>query len=100
MGGVSFAERANDQPAAFATRGLDKGRGIGGGGRGRLLRRPQAQASDPRARAVRRGRLEIGRASCRDRVCQSGEISVVALSLTKTARDNLCVQARTRRVNN
>src|SRR3546814_15474739 len=29
------------------------------------------------------GRLEIGRASCRERVCQYVELSVVAVSLTK-----------------
>src|SRR3546814_20611599 len=39
----------------------------------------------PRLRAPRQ---EIGRASCRDRVCQYDEISVVAVSLKKKIQDH------------
>src|SRR3546814_12910967 len=46
-----------------------------------LRRRRHERA--PRSRIRHRRRLEIGRASCRERVCQYVSISVVAVSLTK-----------------
>src|SRR3546814_18590239 len=46
--------------------------------------------SDESARARRRAdRAEIGRASCRERVCQYVEISVVAVSLKKKQQDKI-----------
>src|SRR3546814_13375070 len=35
--------------------------------------------------------VEIGRASCRERVCQYVSISVVAVSLKKKKRDDTCI---------
>src|SRR3546814_17928739 len=43
----------------------------------------RAEAPDKPARQAGGGPFEIGRASCRERVCQYGWISVVAVSLQK-----------------
>src|SRR3546814_17043188 len=56
-------------PGGTGQLGVDRGRGVGG-----LLRRDAACACV---------RAQIGRASCRERVCQYGSISVVAVSLKK-----------------
>src|SRR3546814_16297165 len=69
---------------AFAT--FLAGRGVGllsTGGSAQVLREAGlavVEVADPTGSPEI---LEIGRASCRERVCQSGLISVVAVSLTK-----------------
>src|SRR3546814_16610865 len=47
-------------------------------------------------RAGECARSEIGRASCRERVCQEGEISVVDVSLKKKNKATLMKSSRTR----
>src|SRR3546814_16326178 len=49
----------------------------------KLFRRPLHGPEDARLPQHAKQRMQIGRASCRERVCQYVEISVVAVSSTK-----------------
>src|SRR3546814_1846194 len=71
--------RARDRSSARAgagDRAWSRRRGGGGGSE-----RPGSRR--PRGRVHRHRGGQIGRASCRERVCQYGSISVVAVSLNK-----------------
>src|SRR3546814_19321614 len=68
------------QPSAVWQNGVADGQGFSPGRQDTPLHRSRRRA-DPR---LWRYRGEIGGGSCRERVCQVGKISVVAVSLTKT----------------
>src|SRR3546814_15728817 len=74
--GQQFAEPIAFHRAAIARGAMDEDVGL----------RPLGRLVQYLAAALARGDGPIGRASCRDRVCQYGLISGVALSLKKKTR--------------
>src|SRR3546814_11348254 len=75
--GFSAAERATGTPKGTLSKAVS-----------RLEDRLQVRLIERTTRKLRTTEVEIGRASCRERVCQYVLISVVAVTLKKTSSKN------------